>query len=482
MNWWLIIIAILMAFVTLGLVFYLVFLYQHEDDRNTAWLPKVIVILGLSLACFNVLLLPYDVANRKDPDVANAPGGGINTVLMWQIVMFAIAALAFLIVPFAIFYYEGLDPDQTNICNQIKPAVCYTSITFFMFVVLLVVLWVTVGDAEIDYTNYRNLGSYTSPADLIDGVAPTAANFASQGVAGATLTVKVSPFVYMCGLMSAFGWLLLFVFGGVGLSALPMDLISEFKNRPKPITVQEYTLRKENIGRETLSLIDEGKKLDDDEQSGKSGRKHRKKMLAFKAKITALEEAYEKLEVCYEQQGGKVLPLYLGLVVGVFGVALTIMWLLQILIHNILDAHPLLSAMFIAMDSGFTLFGTLAYGIFAFYLLWCTVKGCCKVGLNLLVFTVHPMKINGTMMNSFLFNTLLILFASVSCVQFCAMSFADYATNTAVDALYMTYVSRLKGINYINKYLQYPMGAIAVLAFMWLAFCPKCKKDDEDED
>lgn len=205
-------------------------------------------------------------------------------------------------------------------------------------------------------------------------------------------------------------------------------------------------------------------------------------MLAFKAKLQALEDAYEKLTISYENHGGQVLPLYLGLFVGVIGACMSIMWVLQILIHNILDASPLLSSMFQGLDSGFTLFGVAAYGCFAFYLLWCVVKGCCKVGLNLLLFTVHPMKVGGTMMNSFLFNTLLILIASVSCVQFCALSFNDYAANTAVDALYMTYVSRLKGINYVNNYMQYPMGAIAVLAFFWLIFCPKCKKDDDDDD
>lgn len=480
MNWWLVIVAILMAFVTLGLVFYLVFLYQHEDDRNQAWLPKIIVIFGLSLACFNVLLLPYDVANRQDPDVQNSVGGGINTVLVWQIVMYSIAAMSVLIVPFAIFYYEGMDPDQKNIFNQLKPAICYTSITTILFVILLVVLWITVGDAEIDYTLYKNVGY--AVASLVDSGCPPEAYFNFVTTGTATLTIKVSPFVYMCGLLSAIGWLLFFVFGGIGLAALPMDLISDFKNRPQAITAAEYTLRKETLGRETQALMSEGKALEEAEESGASGRKHRKRMLAFKAKVQELEDRFDKLTISYEQGGGKVLPLYLGLVMGIFGAIISIMWVLQILIHNILNASPLLSAMFIAMDSGFTLFGTIAYGIFAFYLLWCVVKGCTKFGLNLLLFTVHPMKIGGTMMNSFLFNTLLILIASVSVIQFCAMSFRDYAANTAVDALYLTYVSRLKGINVVNQYLQYPMGAIAVLAFLWLAICPRCKRDDDDDD
>jgi len=32
--------------------------------------------------------------------------------------------------------------------------------------------------------------------------------------------------------MAFIGWFLFVLFGGVGLSALPMDLIEEFRNRP----------------------------------------------------------------------------------------------------------------------------------------------------------------------------------------------------------------------------------------------------------
>jgi LMBR1 domain-containing protein 1 len=34
------------------------------------------------------------------------------------------------------------------------------------------------------------------------------------------------------GSMAFFGWFLLLLFGGVGISALPIDLIYEFMNRP----------------------------------------------------------------------------------------------------------------------------------------------------------------------------------------------------------------------------------------------------------
>jgi LMBR1 domain-containing protein 1 len=39
--------------------------YQHPDDRNEAWFPKLTVLLGLVLAGATVLLMPLDVANNE---------------------------------------------------------------------------------------------------------------------------------------------------------------------------------------------------------------------------------------------------------------------------------------------------------------------------------------------------------------------------------------------------------------------------------
>jgi len=72
--------------------------------------------------------------------------------------------------------------------------------------------------------------------------------------------------------------------------------------------------------------------------------------------------------------------------------------------------------MLIGLENGGA--GFIATGLFAFlglYLLWCTQKGNFKMGVRIpFLFTIHPMKVNETWMNSFLFNVLLILICSVS--------------------------------------------------------------------
>ena len=60
------IISMIVAFVILVVVgVYLLIYYQHPDDHNDAYFPKLVVIGGFVLAGATVLLLPLDVANRE---------------------------------------------------------------------------------------------------------------------------------------------------------------------------------------------------------------------------------------------------------------------------------------------------------------------------------------------------------------------------------------------------------------------------------
>jgi LMBR1 domain-containing protein 1 len=68
---------------------------------------------GLCLACFGVLLLPMDVANRNSAFAAaitSASGmwGGeaLDMTFLWEIVLLAIVIMVLGVIPFAIFYYE----------------------------------------------------------------------------------------------------------------------------------------------------------------------------------------------------------------------------------------------------------------------------------------------------------------------------------------------------------------------------------------
>lgn len=57
-------IVVALAILCVGAVYLLVY-YQHPDDHNEAWIPKLVVIFGFVLAGATVLMLPLDVANNE---------------------------------------------------------------------------------------------------------------------------------------------------------------------------------------------------------------------------------------------------------------------------------------------------------------------------------------------------------------------------------------------------------------------------------
>lgn len=114
-------------------------------------------------------------------------------------------------------------------------------------------------------------------------------------------------------------------------------------------------------------------------------------------------------------------------ILGIIFCIISFIWWLHILLFNVAkkDGYPVssfLNKIFIGLENAGV--GFLATGFFSFfslYLLFCTQKGNLKMGVRIpFLFTLHPMKINETFMNSFLFNVLLILMSSVAIVQFCS--------------------------------------------------------------
>ena len=79
---------------------------QHPDDRLTAWLPKIIVLLGLFLACAVILLLPFDASMSQS--CAQDPSCNVSQGLaqLWYFSFLSIAIMAFVVIPLAYFWYS----------------------------------------------------------------------------------------------------------------------------------------------------------------------------------------------------------------------------------------------------------------------------------------------------------------------------------------------------------------------------------------
>lgn len=112
-------------------IYFLVY-FQHPDDRLVAWFPKFVVVsrvdpifrcvphshllhpekvLGLSVAAYNIFLLPLDVANQQGS--FDAPGA--IPIREINLSFFTITIImGMLIVPFTVFYYEGVDDSDES--------------------------------------------------------------------------------------------------------------------------------------------------------------------------------------------------------------------------------------------------------------------------------------------------------------------------------------------------------------------------------
>lgn len=121
-----------------------------------------------------------------------------------------------------------------------------------------------------------------------------------------------------------------------------------------------------------------------------------------------------------------------SLIGGIIGILISIFWVIQILGTMILKNG---SPLFLFMDewlsnlskgsAGFV--ATILYGILVLYLQICLVKGNTIFGIRIpFIIKVHPLILNKTYMNSLLFNSNLMLLASISTSLLAIWAFPTY--------------------------------------------------------
>ena len=267
--------------------------------------------------------------------------------------------------------------------------------------------------------------------------------------------------------MSFISWFLFVVFGGIGLAALPLDMIYDFVTRPKKLTTIEMEYQKKRI-------IDDGKILKDlaletktmEERGAKKNsifnsdrRKYNSLLRKLKAGVEILDKQYRMILIQNDLNDKWVCQYWFLLLIGIITMIVTLAWVAQILctfviLKNGQAIYPLISNLLLYFQNHSVSFlSYLFFGLFCLYLLWATVKGNTKFGLRVLIcWALHPMKKNETYMNSFLFNVMLILLCSVSVTQFCAAAFSEYATNTDIELIFTVQIRYLVFFVYFFRY------------------------------
>ncbi|XP_078180936.1 LIMR family protein Os06g0128200 [Carex rostrata] len=487
-NLALVIVAVVVSVLVLLVSFYLLINYQHPDDANQAYFPKLVVVLGLAVAAISILMLPADVANRQACRHA-IYNGACNLTLpmktLWLIVYIVDAVLVFLVIPFAMFYYEG-DLDK-SVGKRLKSALIWVFCSAFVCALCLGILYTLIG--KVDFT-VRHLSSsvqtfpttwnqFSSGQPCISPLTKQCDAYVAPPSSETTWTMRTSFPEYIVALATIVGSVLFTIFGGVGIACLPLSLITAFVRRPKAvITRSQYIKEATEMAKKARELKKAAEALHQEERNGKKDRKWRKNVKSLEKELLLLEDDMKALEEMYPQgeQAETTWALtvlsYLGkLVLGVVGLIVSIAWVAHIVLYLLIDPplSPFLNEIFIKLDSVWGLLGTAAFAFFCFYLLVAVIAGEMMLGLKLVFITIHPMKWGATLMNSFLFNVGLILLCSISVIQFCSTAFGYYAQATAAQEIFGHTLESLRGIKYLYKYnvFQYGFVAFAIITLFY---------------
>ncbi|KPA85853.1 hypothetical protein ABB37_00182 [Leptomonas pyrrhocoris] len=433
----------IVALLILFLAVYVVCRYSAEEEDGDAWLPRALVVLTLSVACYMVLLLPLEVALKNEEPALS---------LLWAWIGMLSAAYFLLFVggPYAFVFYESWSPHQSSVWDQVRPALGMVAVVNGVFLLCFGALWL-----------------WGSHVDRKDG----------------TLT-HVMPFEYFAATASSVGWAVFFIFAGVGLAAVPVQGVANFLHRPRPITHTEYELAKVKLSMEVQHLLRRGRQLDAEVGGGRPTHRQRQRMLMFKREVRDAELQSERNEIAFRLSGSVILRYYLMAALSVVNSVVTLLWVLHIFMWNVLQVYPLLDRMLVWLDHLLPMLATLVYAYYALYIMWCTLAGCTTVSGNLLVSVVYPLRVRGTMLNALLFNALLVLCASFAVLHLCAVSFSTYAATTTMHRVFAVTIAHMYGIQYVSLYLQYALLSVFVLSIPWLLFCPQCMSGetiDEDE-
>jgi LMBR1 domain-containing protein 1 len=456
-NIFLIILLVVIPLLTAFLCFLFLVLFSSPVDRWQGWFPKLIVLFGMTLGICAIFILPFDVWNSTQR-------GGLDKVLpvLWQILFAVIAVMILIVLPFTFFYYEAHDPERDEdsclkgIAYQILAGTVSAGILAVIVCAIVGITYAFLGEAQIPVTYYTSDTFRPTVNAAIDDF--RALDCPNCQYKYDWIYVQMSFIVYFTGCLSIVGWLGFVVCAGCGMSSLPLGCLLSFCKKPKRIGEDEYHQQQKLFAKRAEKLIEVGQKVDQLRKKGRAKPKAIRAYREFKQAVTDMEDDWKFIKIAFEDGGGSIWPYVIYTFVGFVSTILTITWLVHIIIYLLppFPLWPFLNIFFQWLDTTiFPLFGLALYGVFALYLLICAIFGNVQVASRLPLISVFPLKYKDTMLNSFIFNTGLLLLISITVVQFCTNAFSQYTRFTSIDAYFNTQIYYTKGLHYFFKYIHY---------------------------
>jgi LMBR1 domain-containing protein 1 len=174
------------------------------------------------------------------------------------------------LIPFAYFWYET--DDEESFVERLGTAVCWSIVSAFLFIALLLGLYITSGFVDLKitvllpYINTEDTKNFHGDIGFFDpkvAKPPSWNEVRDMGTSSVTQTIQTSWMVYVLALLSFLGWCLMTIFAGIGMVSLPMDMIGAWYNRPRPIDLKQFAEKKLALKKRCEDLIQEGKNAKD---------------------------------------------------------------------------------------------------------------------------------------------------------------------------------------------------------------------------
>lgn len=478
---WLVIVTVISIILMLAINIYLFIMYSHPDDMKSAsgWFSRIVIILGSALGWGLILLLPLDVANSR------GDGGGFNMELFYQIMFIVYFVFIIVIAPYTLFYYES--DDEKSVFGRLCYALCMEVGVIIVTVILIFIAYGAFRKTQLaDYEIV--LYSTLMPSESI--IASVAQTTWSDGV-----QCTLPGFIFIIVFVIFIGWFFFVIFGGVGLVALPMDMIIDYFYRPRPRSAREMAERKVVLRRRVEELMAYARSLEmtneDDEKKGLWGRwRHNRKVNSSESKLQAelymLEQEFEIYEAENNLSANPVINA-LTLVLGIILTLISFIIWLHLLVYRIIiikgqPVSEFLNIVFKFLEFTIARFiSTIAFAALCIYLLLCVLKGNIKFGLRLFfIIKIHPMKLGRTFVNSFLFNVIFVLLCVPAAMHFIIELFQSYMRLTTSAFLFTGLMEKMKFFEFFweKKVFLYAFLIWTVITFFYLLVKPKSDRLD----
>ena len=272
---------------------------QHPDDSLTAWCPKLIVLAGLFLTCSVILLLPFDASMSQSCDQEPNCPVAAGLAITWYIAFISIAVMAFGIIPLAYFWYETDEED--GLASRICTTMCWSCVFMTIFICVLLGLFYSIGYVELPveivfppgYNSTVSGQNYLKKWNAAKPPVPLWSTLTDSKIAPrveAIQNIQTSLVIYILALLSFIGWFLLSLFAGMGLIAVPMDLISAWWNRPMPIDLKKFAEKKLELKKRCNDLLTIGREQKEAFRIKKNRYKERRFTNKYKKMVMDLED------------------------------------------------------------------------------------------------------------------------------------------------------------------------------------------------